>query len=181
MLIKRSDKNPILKPKKIHSWEAEAVFNGCPIKKGGLSYLVYRALSLPHYHTLAHTNMMVSDIGIGPSKDGIDFHDRNRFIVPEYEWERFGCEDPRITELEGKYYIFYTALSAYPFRADGIKIGVAISKDLHSIQEKHLVTPFNSKGMALFPEKINGQFCVALTVHTDIPPSKICLAFFDKE
>lgn len=181
MLIVRRDENPILKPKRIHSWEAEAVFNGCPVKKGGNTYLIYRALSLPHYHTLAHTKLMVSDIGIAESKDGIHFHNRKRFITPEYPWERFGCEDPRVTELDGKYYIFYTALSAYPFNAIGIKTGVAISKDLNSIQEKHLVTPFNSKGMALFPEKINGKIWSILTVHTDVPPSKICLASFDKE
>ena len=69
MLIERSDKNPILKPKRIHSWEAEAVFNGCPIKKGGNIYLIYRAISLPHYHTLTHNRLRVSDIGIAESKD----------------------------------------------------------------------------------------------------------------
>ncbi|MBU2529652.1 MAG: hypothetical protein KKD35_01330 [Elusimicrobia bacterium] len=181
MLIERFDKNPILKPKRIHSWEAEAVFNGGPVKKGKNIYLVYRALSLPHYHTLAQTKLMVSDIGIAESKDGIEFHNRKRFIVSEEPWERFGCEDPRVTKLGGKYYIFYTALSTFPFRAEGIRVGVAISKDLKTIQEKHLVTPFNAKGMALFPEKINGKIWAVLTVHTDLPPSKICLASFDKE
>ncbi len=181
MLIERSGKNPILKPARIHSWETEAVFNGCPVKKGKNIYLVYRALSLPHYHKTAETKLMVSDIGIAGSKDGVNFHNRKRLITPEESWERFGCEDPRVTRIGGKYYIFYTALSAYPFRAEGIKVGVAISKDLNSIQEKHLVTPFNSKGMALFPEKINGKIWAVLTVHTDLPPSKICVAFFDKE
>jgi len=35
--------------------------------------------------------------------------------------------------------------------------------------------------MALFPELINGKMAALLTVHTDSPPSKICLALFDKE
>lgn len=181
MLIERSDRNPILKPKRIHSWEAEAVFNGCPIKKGNKIYLLYRALSLPHYHTAAETKLMVSDIGIAESKDGIDFHNRKRFITPEESWERFGCEDPRVTKLDGKYYIFYTALSTFPFRAEGIRVGVAITKDLKTVQEKHLVTPFNAKGMALFPERIQGKIWAILTVHTDKPPAKICLATFNKE
>lgn len=181
MLIERFDKNPILKPKRVHSWEAEAVFNGCPVKKGENIYLIYRAISLPHYHTLARTKLVVSNIGIAESKDGVDFHNRKRFIIPEYSWERFGCEDPRVTKLDDKYYIFYTALSEYPFRADGIKIGIAISRDLRSIQEKYLVTPFNAKGMALFPEKIEEKMWAVLTVNTDKPPAKICLAIFDKE
>lgn len=181
MLIERSDKNPILKPKIIHSWEAEAVFNGSPVKKGENIYLIYRAISLPHYHTLSRTKLMVSSIGIAESKDGVDFHNRKRFIIPEYSWERFGCEDPRVTKLGNKYYIFYTALSEYPFRAGSIKVGMAISGDLKSIQEKHLITPFNAKGMALFPEKIEEKMWIVLTVNTDRPPAKICLASFDKE
>jgi len=180
MIIQRSKDNPILKPNRDQSWEAEAVFNGCPVKKNGNTYLIYRAISFPHYHTLAHTKLMVSNIGIAESKDGVDFYDRKRFIIPEYSWERFGCEDPRVTKLGNKYYIFYTALSEYPFRADGIRVGVAISKDLRSIQEKHLVTPFNAKGMALFPERVQGKMWVILTVHTDKPPAKICLSSFNK-
>ncbi|MBU0457762.1 MAG: hypothetical protein ABH824_04190 [Nanoarchaeota archaeon] len=182
MVVKRYKKNPILEPKAIHSWEAHAVFNGCPIEKGNKTYLIYRALSLPHYHSLANTRMMVSDIGItAPSDDGIDFHDRKRFIIPEHSWEKYGCEDPRVTKLNNKYYIFYTALSTYPFTADGIKVGLAISKDLKTIEEKHLITPFNAKAMSLFSEKINNKLWTILTVNTDRPPAKICLASFNKE
>ena len=155
MLIERSEENPILKPKSVHSWEAMAVFNGCPVKKGKSTYLVYRALSMNHYSAVAKLELAVSNIGVAESKDGIHFHDRQCLIYPQKMWERFGCEDPRVTNLNGKYYIFYTALSTYPFSADGIKVGLAISKDLKTVDEKHLVTPFNAKGMALFPEKIN--------------------------
>lgn len=181
MLIERSDKNPILKPNKNHSWEAEAVFNGCPAKKGRDIYLIYRALSLPRYHRVAKTKLMVSDIGIAESKDGIEFHNRKHFIVSREPWERFGCEDPRVTKLGDKYYIFYTALSAWPPKAEGIKVGLAISKDLKTIAEKHLITSFNAKAMALFPEKIGGKMWAVLTANTDKPPAKICLASFDKE
>jgi len=181
MFIERSDKNPILKPKRIHSWESEAVFNGCPVKKENTTYLIYRALSLPRYHGVAETKLMVSEIGIAESKDGIGFHNRKRFIISEESWERFGCEDPRVTKLGNKYYIFYTALSVWPPRTEGIRVGLAISKDLKTIEEKHLITPFNAKAMTLFPEKLGGKMWVALTVNTDKPPAKICLASFEKE
>ena len=181
MIIERFKKNPILVPDKNHSWEAEAVFNGCPVQKGKDIFLLYRAMSRPHYHTTAKTRLMVSDIGIAKSKDGINFYNRKRFIIPEYEWERFGVEDPRVTKIGDTYYIFYTALSTYPPNANGIKVGLAISKNLKTIQEKHLITPFNAKAMALFPEKINKKMWAILTVNTDKPPSKICLASFNKE
>ena len=170
MLVRRYKRNPILKPKMIHSWEAQATFNGCPVDVDGKICLVYRALSLPHYRSIGETTLTVSNIGItAPSRNGIDFHDRRILIVPEEPWERFGCEDPRVTRLNGKYFIFYTALSTYPPSAEGIRVGLAISDDFKTIREKHLVTPFNAKAMALFPEKIDGKIWVVLSVHTDIP------------
>lgn len=181
MFVERSDKNPILKPKRIHSWESEAVFNGCPVKKENITYLIYRAISLPRYHRVAKIKLRVSEIGIAESKNGIEFHNRKRFIISEEPWERFGCEDPRVTKLGNKYYIFYTALSAWPPRTEGIKVGLAISKDLKTITKKHLITPFNAKAMALFPAKIDRKMWAVLTVHTDKPPAKICLASFEKE
>ena len=105
---------------------------------------------------------------------------REQLIKPEYDWEKFGCEDPRITKFGDKYFIFYTALSRYPFSADGIKVALVITKDFKKL-EKHLVTPFNAKAMALFPELIDGKIAALLTVHTDMPPAKICLALFDEE
>ena len=181
MLIERFADNPILKPNRDNSWETEAVFNGCPIKKDGTTYLLYRALSLPHYHTLAQRKLMVSDIGIAESKDEEHFTHRRRFIIPEHPWERFGCEDPLVTKIDDKYYIFYTALSAWPPRAEGIRVGLAISNDLKTVSEKHLVTPFNAKAMTLFPEKIKGKMWAVLSVNTDMPPAGIGLISFNEE
>jgi predicted GH43/DUF377 family glycosyl hydrolase len=181
MPIQRYNKNPIITPNSMYFWRAEATFNGCPVKKGKKTYIVYRALSLPHFHSLTQQRMRVSNIGVAESFDGINFSNHQHFIFPEYPWEKFGCEDPRVTKLNEKYYIFYTALSEYPPRADGIKVALAISNDMETINQKHLVTTFNSKAMALFPEKIEGKIWAILTVHTDRPPAKICLASFEKE
>jgi len=169
--VKRSQENPILVPNKENSWEAEAVFNGCVIKEGGVFHLVYRAMS----------SFRLSSIGCAESSDGIHFSNRRLLIKPEYKWERFGCEDPRVTKLDDKYFIFYTALSAYPPSPSDIKIGVAITKDFKKVEKKHQVTHFNSKAMALFPEKINGKIAVILTINTDKPPAKIGITFFDNE
>jgi predicted GH43/DUF377 family glycosyl hydrolase len=64
MIAKRLDENSILKPKRNHLREAQAVFNGCPVKtRAGVS-LVYRALSLPYYSSLTGARLAVSSIGI---------------------------------------------------------------------------------------------------------------------
>ena len=175
-VVKRSKHNPILIPDKNHYWETAASFNLCPIKHGSSYYVLYRAVSSPDK---LRTPEQISTVGIGRSKDGIHIEDRKQFIVPEEPWEKFGCEDPRITKFEGKYYTFYTALSAYPFSAQNIKIAVAISSDLKKIDERHLVTPFNAKAATLFPERIGGKATLILTANTDTPPAQVAIAQAD--
>lgn len=176
-VVKRSHHNPILAPDKDHYWEAHATFNMSVVKKGKNFFGVYRAISAPDRMRQPE---QISTIGIGESKDGIHFENRVPFIVPTEEWEKYGCEDPRATFFEGNYYIFYTALSKYPFEASGIKVAVAVSKDLKKIKERHLVTPFNAKAMTLFPKRIGGKITVIVTVNTDMPPSKVAIAQVEK-
>lgn len=177
--IKRTDENPLLSPLREHPWEAAAAFNWCPVTAGRTTHVLYRALSVPEL--LDATHRQVSVIGHAVTADGIHFRDRKPFITPTEEWERFGCEDPRATKLGSTYYIFYTALSTYPFSAEGIHVALAMSKNLTHVKEKHLVTPFNAKAMALFPEKIGGKFAALLTAHTDMPPAHLAYAEFEKE
>ncbi len=174
IMISRSDENPILLPVRENSWEAYATFNPAVIQRGGKYYMLYRAISSSDL--LKKQGSSFSSIGIAVSKDGVHFGERRCFIYPEMEWERFGCEDPRVTYIDGKYYIFYTAISSLPPKAEGIRVGVAVSRDLEKIEGKYLVTPFNAKAMALFPKRINGKLTAILTVHTDRPPAYICVA-----
>jgi predicted GH43/DUF377 family glycosyl hydrolase len=176
-VVKRSEHNPIMTPNRNHYWEEFAVFNLCPVKQGRITYGLFRAISGVDKLRDPH---QVSVIGIAKSKDGEHFKDHEQFIVPKEEWEQFGCEDPRVTYFEGNFYIFYTALSKYPFGPEGIKVALAISKDLKKVDEKHFVTPFNSKAMALFPERINGKITVIFSADTDLPPARMTIAQLDK-
>lgn len=176
--VKRSAENPIIRPEKNVRWKAASAFNPSAVYDGGTVHIVYRAVSEPQDFSGVH-NLEVSSIGYARSADGVHFKDERQLFAPEENWEKFGCEDPRITKFEGRYYIFYTALSAFPFSADGIKVGVAVTDDFKKF-EKHPVTPFNAKAMALFPERVNGKIAALLTINTDRPPAKICIALFDK-
>ncbi len=176
-VIRRSPNNPILAPFADVQWESRGTFNGCPVKHNGMTYLLYRALSKPDA-LMAPGG--ISSIGKAVSLDGKEFRGRRQFIAPEESWDKYGCEDPRVTFFEGKYVIFYTALGGMPFNAGNIKVAVALSKDLEHIDERHLVTPFNAKAMALFPERIDGKITVILTVHTDEPPARIAIAQCDR-
>lgn len=176
--LTRSEHNPILSPMKEHPWEAAAAFNGCPVVEGRKTWLVYRAMS--EHDLLKDPHLQTSSIGRAVSTDGVTYSDRRALILPDREFDLYGCEDPRVTRLDGKYYIFYTALGGHPFSADTIKVAVAVSDDLNAITEKHLVTPFNAKAMALFPEKIGGKMAALVTVNTDRKPSDICYVEFER-
>ncbi len=179
IVVRRHQLNPIFFFYSELSWEALGAFNGCIAKNDDLYYMVYRAAAEKTRY--ANREISISSIGFAESHDGIRFDKRRQLIKPEEEWEKYGCEDPRITKIDDTYYIFYTALSTFPFGAEGIKVAVATTKDMKTIDARHPVTPFNAKAMALFPEKINGKFTAILTADTDLPPSKISIATFDRE
>jgi len=177
--IKRSKFNPIVKPSPEVDFESYATFNGCPIIKGKDTFLLYRAQSTPqNFESLTFS---MSTICKAIEKASGKWEPQGQLVTPIEEWEKFGCEDPRVSYIDGKYYIFYTALSLFPFRGEGIKVAVAISKDLKKIDERHLVTPFNAKAMSLFPEKILGKYTVIFAAHTDNGSlAKISIAQFTK-
>ena len=174
---KRFPGNPILSPSKKNRWEREGVYNPSVVKEGKKYHMLYRAWSSEQIYY--GRNMELHTIGYAQSTDGKNFKNRKKLIVPQQDWELYGCEDPRVTKLGDKYYIFYTALSDFPHSAEGIKVGVAITSDFKKIIEKHQVTHFNSKAMALFPERIDGKFAVIFTVDPDTKPPKISIAFLD--
>lgn len=174
----RDTHNPLLQPNSGNSWESKGAFNGSLVKGEKGYYMVYRALS----DVVSHQGkqLQLSTVGIAESSDGIGFSGNRQLIQPENAWEKFGCEDPRITKMDDRYFVFYTALSDYPFHAGTIKVGLALFDDLTKKPEKHLITPFNAKAMALFPQKIQGKYAALLTANTDIPPARISIALFDK-
>jgi beta-1,2-mannobiose phosphorylase / 1,2-beta-oligomannan phosphorylase len=176
--LQRFSDNPILTPNPNNEWETDGAFNGCVAFHDGTYHMVYRALSSEKRQN--GVNLRISSVGYATSSDGIHFNNHRMLFGPTEEWEIYGVEDPRITYFNGKFYIFYTALSVYPFSAYGIKTAVAITKDFHTF-EKHSVSTFNAKAMALFPETINGKMAALITMNTDIPPAKIGVAVFEKE
>ncbi len=174
--LQRHPNNPIIKPNPARNWEHDGAFNGCVVEHDGVYHMVYRALSSEQEHE--NNRMRISSVGYAKSTDGVNFGEHRMLFGPSEDWDIYGCEDPRITYFEEKYYIFYTALSSYPFAAHGIKTAVAITSDFETF-ERHPVSTFNAKAMALFPERINGKIAALISINTDLPPAKVALALFD--
>jgi predicted GH43/DUF377 family glycosyl hydrolase len=177
-VLRRDPHNPILSPRNEHPWEALAVLNPSVLREKDGWRMYYRALSNPA--ALVSPFAGQSTIGEAFSEDGTHFSMQRQALVPKESWEAYGCEDPRATVFEGVTYLSYTALGGYPYHKDNIKIAIAVSKDGRDFSERHLVTPFNAKAFALFPERVGGKVAALLTVHTDDPPAEICLALADR-
>ena len=176
-VIRREPHNPILSPRHEHPWETLATFNPSVIRESSGWRLYYRARASPA--SLVSPYAGQSTIGEAFSEDGVHFGNRRQVLMPQEEWEAFGCEDPRATVFEGVTYLSYTALGGYPFSKDNIKVGIAVAKDGKNFTERHLVTPFNAKAFALFPDRVGGKVAAMLSVHTDEPPTEMCLVYAD--
>ncbi len=164
-VIRREPHNPILAPQRERPWEALATFNPSAVRTDEGVRIFYRAFG--NSDAMQTPTAGLSTIGTAFAEDGVHFSARQQVIVPQESWDAFGCEDPRVTFFEGRWYCFYTALGGYPFNASNIKVAVAIGDEPDAFTERHLVTPFNAKAATLFPERIDGDILLLLTAHTD--------------
>ena len=176
-IVTRSAKNPILLPVEAHPWESVATFNPAPVIADGNAHVFYRALARPDVLVTPHVGR--SSVGYAVTDARGCFGCRRQVIVPTEPWDQFGCEDPRATRFEGKWYVFYTAVGGYPFSAANIRVAAAVGDGPAELHEKHLVTPFNAKAAALFPDRVDGKVALLLTAHTDDPPATIAIALAD--
>jgi len=96
----------------------------------------------------------MSHIRMARSRDGIHFSvDDSPFIYPTSEMEKYGVEDARITFIDGKYYINYTAVSW-----DSWATALAVTEDFKSIEKKGIIFTPENKDVAIFPEKVKGKY-----------------------
>ncbi len=97
----------------------------------------------------------ISHLRIARSKNGIDFNiDENPALFPENEYEKFGMEDPRITLIDGVYYISYVAVSDIT----GITTCLATTKDFNKFKRHGVIFTPDNKDVCIFPEKIGGRY-----------------------
>ena len=92
-------------------------------------------------------------------------HKKNQFIVekepfmcpsddPKYaQHETLGIIDPRITLIDGTYYIMYVANGEHGFR-----LGIAKTKNFKDIERIGIISEPDTKAGVLFPSKINGKY-----------------------
>jgi len=165
--VTRYKDNPILTKDDI-PYPVETVHNAGVTKFEGRYIMLFRS----------HLDTGRSIIGLAESGDGFNFKAAPApFMTPSKEpifseYEEFGVEDPRITALEGMYYITYSAYSAH-----GVRIGLAKTGDFESVERVAFITESDYRNTVIFPEKINGRFARLDRPHSDINPWSIWISY----
>jgi predicted GH43/DUF377 family glycosyl hydrolase len=105
----------------------------------------------------------ISHLRLARSTDGIRFEIEDvPALFPENDYETFGLEDPRITLIDGIYYISFVAVC--PF---GVTTCLASTKDFKSFQRHGVIFCPENKDVVLLPEKIEGKF---YALHRPVSP-----------
>lgn len=144
----RYEENPILTAEDI-PFRCNTVFNGSPVKFEGEYLILFRVEGLQGYSFFA----------LARSRKGFFYKvDEKPVMLPEKKgkfakYEERGIEDPRITFMDGVYYILFTAVSAF-----GPMIEIAKTEDFKKYERIALVSSPGNKDGVLFPEKIKGKY-----------------------
>lgn len=96
----------------------------------------------------------MSHLHIARSRDGRNFtFDPDPAITPTTKYEAYGCEDARITLIDDRYYITYTAVSRH-----GVTVMMAETEDFETFTKCGLLFPPYQKDIVIFPRKIGGKY-----------------------
>jgi len=163
-LVARSPNNPILTPADV-PYPVATVHNAAAARlDDGRTVLVFRS----------HLSTGRSILGYAESTDGEQFDVRPEpFLTPATDepfatYERFGVEDPRLTRLEGSWYLTYSAYSEH-----GVRIALARTDDFVTVERIALITEADHRNAVLFPERIGGEFVRLDRPHTELTPWSI--------
>jgi beta-1,2-mannobiose phosphorylase / 1,2-beta-oligomannan phosphorylase len=154
--LNRVFSHPILKPVAEHEWEAAAVFNTAAVYHNDLFHLIYRATDID---ASGKEGPFISRLGHAVSSDGLNFERQKiPLLSNKGEQELRGLEDPRIVKIDNTFYMMYTGYRGKT--AGDYRICLASSTDLINWKRHGIVLDESNKDASLFPEKINGRFCM---------------------
>jgi predicted GH43/DUF377 family glycosyl hydrolase len=156
-ILVRHPINPVLLPDPTSDWECYNVFNASVVHHDGLFHMHYRAQGLD----------WVSRVGYAVSEDGVRWNRLRRPVLEPVDGsDSRGIEDPRVTEIDGDFFMTYTAYGR-EFHGEGeptclgggILPMIARSRNLVSWERiGPIVRGEDNKDHVLFPRRIGGRY-----------------------
>lgn len=148
-LLHRFEGNPIIELEDV-PFKCNTVFNAAATMYNGEYLLLLRVENLQGRSVFV----------LARSPDGFKFTVDDFPVMwpvesgPMARYETHGIEDPRITLMDGIYYLLYTAYGDL-----GPTVALATTTDFQSFERHGLINMPLSKNAALFPKKIGGRYC----------------------
>lgn len=87
-------------------------------------------------------------------------------FLPESSIEEYGVEDPRITEIDGRYWITYVVVSRH-----GAATALASTLDFITFERHGVIFAPENKDVVLFPRKIEGKY---VALHRPTAKTNFC-------
>jgi len=104
----------------------------------------------------------ISHFRLARSADGVRFDvDPAPALSAATSYESFGVEDARITRLDGKYWVNYTAVSPR-----GIATALASTGDFRTFERHGVIFPPNNRDVTILPEQVGGRY---VALHRPMP------------
>ncbi|MCH7414929.1 hypothetical protein MM213_15620 [Belliella sp. R4-6] len=121
-------KHGIILDKTDKGFESEGVLNPAAFKVGSTIHLFYRAVAKGNYSTIGYCKLSTPTV--------IESRSEKPVLLPQFDYEFHGLEDPRIVEIEGIFYLTYTAY-------DGVNAmgALATSTDLVNWEKRGIILP----------------------------------------
>lgn len=124
-MLQVKDEGIILEKRNL-AFESHGVLNPTCIQEGKKIHMFYRAVAKGNRSTIGYCQLNHNRIVKRP---------RQPFLRPEHPYEKHGMEDPRITCLDGTYYMLYTA-----YDGRNARIAYATSSDLTHFTKHGLIS-----------------------------------------
>ena len=109
-------------------FENESVLNPAVMQVGDKVHLFYRAVHVKNQSCIGYCRLN------GPLT--IEQKDNTPFLIPEFDYEKHGMEDPRIVKIDNLYYLSYVA-----FDSANALGALATSTDLQHFEKQGIIVP----------------------------------------
>ena len=147
----RFEGNPIIEPVREHPWESRYVFNTAMVRLGGRIHYFYRAMG----------DDMVSRLGYASSRDGYRIDERlpHPVFEPSCDLEKYGCEDPRLSVMDGRCLMTYTAYGdVYQIGITSISVDDLLDKRWEWGERCFPFPNVRNKNAVIFPRRIASRY-----------------------
>jgi len=147
-IVRRYEGNPILTADDM-PFECSGVYNSGAVKFGDKYLMMLRVESID----------ITCCFIVAESADGYNFTVRDKPIPmpvgdPEFdEYTSHLIYDPRVTPLEGRYYLNFACHSDH-----GVRVGQMVTDDFETYEWMGFASEIDNRNAVLFPEKVNGLY-----------------------